>query len=143
MEIYKMASQAQQIQAVQQEMGTNTPRAIEKTEINTNNSQSDSTKNVADLNATSAQQIQKEELDKAINDLNKYMQNFDENLRFGYYDPLKTMTVSLINTKSGDTIRQYPSEEILKMRENFAAAIKDFFSKQDFFANGLLLNEAK
>lgn len=142
MEIFKVASQIAQT-PIQQEMGTATPRGIERTQINNDNTNSSAPKTTAQINAQNAEQIQKEQLDKAIEDLNKYVTNFDENLRFGYYEPLNTLTVSLVNIKSGDVVRQFPSNEILKMRENFANAIKDLFSKQDFFANGLLLNETK
>lgn len=138
MEIFKVASQMPQT-PIQQEMGTATPRGIERTQINNDNTNSSAPKTTAET----TEQIQKELLDKAIEDLNKYVTNFDENLRFGYYEPLNTLTVSLVNIKSGDIVRQFPSNEILKMRENFANAIKDLFSKQDFFANGLLLNETK
>ncbi|MCI6340825.1 flagellar protein FlaG [Campylobacter sp.] len=92
-------------------------------------------KGAAELNKQNSEEI-KAKLDQAVNDLNDYMQKMDTNLRFGYNEPLNTLTVSLINAQNGDTIRQYPSEQVIKMRENLQEQIRSLFKQQ-----GLLLDQ--
>ena len=92
-------------------------------------------KGAAELNKQNSEEI-KAKLDQAVNDLNDYMQKMDTNLRFGYNEPLNTLTVSLINAQNGDTIRQYPSEQVIRMRENLQEQIRSLFKQQ-----GLLLDQ--
>ena len=92
-------------------------------------------KGAAELNKQNSEEM-KAKLDQAVNDLNDYMQKMDTNLRFGYNEPLNTLTVSLINAQNGDTIRQYPSEQVIKMRENLQEQIRSLFKQQ-----GLLLDQ--
>ena len=92
-------------------------------------------KGAAELNKQNSQEL-KAKLDQAVNDLNEYMQKMDTNLRFGYNQPLNTLTVSLINTQNGDTIRQYPSEQVIRMRENLQEQIRSLFKEQ-----GLLMDQ--
>lgn len=89
----------------------------------------------AELNKQNSEEM-KAKLDQAVNDLNDYMQKMDTNLRFGYNQPLNTLTVSLINAQNGDTIRQYPSEQVIRMRENLQEQIRSLFKEQ-----GLLLDQ--
>ena len=93
------------------------------------------TKGAAELNKQNSEEM-KAKLDEAVNDLNEYMQKMDTNLRFGYNQPLNTLTVSLINTQNGDTIRQYPSEQVIRMRENLQEQIRSLFKEQ-----GLLMDQ--
>ena len=92
-------------------------------------------KGAAELNKQNSEEI-KAKLDQAVNDLNDYMQKMDTNLRFGYNEPLNTLTVSLINAQNGDTIRQYPSEQVIRMRENLQEQIRSLFKEQ-----GLLMDQ--
>ena len=92
-------------------------------------------KGAAELNKQNSEEM-KAKLDEAVNDLNEYMQKMDTNLRFGYNQPLNTLTVSLINTQNGDTIRQYPSEQVIRMRENLQEQIRSLFKEQ-----GLLMDQ--
>lgn len=95
----------------------------------------DQPKGAAELNKQNAEEM-KAKLDEAVSDLNDYMQKMDTNLRFGYNQPLNTLTVSLINAQNGDTIRQYPSEQVIRMRENLQEQIRSLFKEQ-----GLLLDQ--
>ena len=107
---------------------------VSGSKINTESS-AQQPKGAAELNKQNSQEM-KAKLDEAVNDLNEYMQKMDTNLRFGYNQPLNTLTVSLINTQNGDTIRQYPSEQVIRMRENLQEQIRSLFKEQ-----GLLMDQ--
>ena len=107
---------------------------VSGSKINTESS-TEQPKGAAEQNKQNSQEL-KAKLDEAVNDLNEDMQKMDTNLRFGYNEPLNTLTVSLINAQNGDTIRQYPSEQVIKMRENLQEQIRSLFKQQ-----GLLLDQ--
>lgn len=107
---------------------------VSGSKVNTETS-AEQPKGATELNKKNAEEM-KAQLDAAVNDLNDYMQKMDTNLRFGYNQPLNTLTVSLINAKNGDTIRQYPSEQVIRMRENLQEQIRSLFKEQ-----GLLLDQ--
>lgn len=107
---------------------------VSGSKINTESS-AQQPKGAAELNKQNSEEM-KAKLDEAVNDLNEYMQKMDTNLRFGYNQPLNTLTVSLINTQNGDTIRQYPSEQVIRMRENLQEQIRSLFKEQ-----GLLMDQ--
>ena len=107
---------------------------VSGSKINTESS-TEQPKVAAEPNKQNSQEL-KAKLDEAVNDLNEYMQKMDTNLRFGYNQPLNTLTVSLINTQNGDTIRQYPSEQVIRMRENLQEQIRSLFKEQ-----GLLMDQ--
>ena len=107
---------------------------VSGSKINTESS-TEQPKGAAELNKQNSQEL-KAKLDEAVNDLNEYMQKMDTNLRFGYNQPLNTLTVSLINTQNGDTIRQYPIEQVIRMRENLQEQIRSLFKEQ-----GLLMDQ--
>lgn len=107
---------------------------VSGSKINTESS-AQQPKGAAELNKQNSEEM-KAKLDVAVNDLNEYMQKMDTNLRFGYNQPLNTLTVSLINTQNGDTIRQYPSEQVIRMRENLQEQIRSLFKEQ-----GLLMDQ--
>ena len=107
---------------------------VSGSKINTESS-TEQPNGAAELNKQNSEEM-KAKLDEAVNDLNEYMQKMDTNLRFGYNQPLNTLTVSLINTQNGDTIRQYPSEQVIRMRENLQEQIRSLFKEQ-----GLLMDQ--
>lgn len=107
---------------------------VSGSKVNTETS-TEQPKGAAELNKQNQEEL-KAKLDEAVGDLNDYMQKMDTNLRFGYNQPLNTLTVSLINAQNGDTIRQYPSEQVIRMRENLQEQIRSLFKEQ-----GLLLDQ--
>ncbi len=63
----------------------------------------------------------KKELQHIVDQLNKEMDPFNTQIRFGFNDKIEEMYVSVIDTKSDEVIRKIPSEEAMrlaaKMRE--------------------------
>ena len=135
MEIFNNIASSMATTTAQKSAESQRPVAdVSGSKINTESS-AQQPKGAAELNKQNSEEI-KAKLDQAVNDLNDYMQKMDTNLRFGYNEPLNTLTVSLINAQNGDTIRQYPSEQVIKMRENLQEQIRSLFKQQ-----GLLLDQ--
>lgn len=135
MEIFNNIASSMATTAAQKSAEFQRPVAdVSGSKVNTDAS-TEQPKGAAELNKKNAEEM-KAQLDAAVSDLNDYMQKMDTNLRFGYNQPLNTLTVSLINAKNGDTIRQYPSEQVIKMRENLQEQIRSLFKEQ-----GLLLDQ--
>ena len=57
------------------------------------------------------------------------MVELNTNIRFGYDDKVNTMYVSVLEADSGNVIRQFPSEKVLRMREFFKEAIGMLFDE--------------
>ena len=57
-------------------------------------------------------------LQTAIEALNKQVSDKNQSLSFSYDESLKTPVVKVINSNTGDVVRQIPSEQILKYAHN-------------------------
>lgn len=55
----------------------------------------------------------REEVTQAADQINKAMQAFAQNLQFSVDEDTKMTVVKVVDTASGDVIRQIPSEEVL------------------------------
>lgn len=130
MEIFKVASQQIQNQAVQPENTSVRTRPVEQTQIETN-----ATQRNKELSKTQNSQNNEdkktlnEKVKDAVEQLNKDMAELNTNIRFGYDDKVNTMYVSVLEADSGNVIRQFPSERVLKMREFFKEAIGMLFDE--------------
>lgn len=130
MEIFKVASQQIQNQAVQPENASVRMRPVEQTQIETN-----ATQRNKELSKTQNSQNNEdkkslnEKVKDAVEQLNKDMAELNTNIRFGYDDKVNTMYVSVLEADSGNVIRQFPSERVLKMREFFKEAIGMLFDE--------------
>ena len=132
MEIFKVASQQIQNQAVGQESAAVRTRPVEQTQIETNAVQRNKDSNKIQEMQNGEQEDKKslnEEVKEAVEQLNQNMAELNTNLRFGYNDKVNTMTVSVLEADSGKVIRQFPSEKVLKMREFFKEAIGMLFDE--------------
>lgn len=58
-----------------------------------------------------------EQLKSAIEKINKAVQSFDRNLQFTVDSDTKMNIVKVIDTQTKDVIRQFPSEEALKIAQ--------------------------
>ncbi len=59
--------------------------------------------------------IEQEALHEAVNEINDYVQTIQRDLSFSMDDQSGRAVVSVIDSASGDLIRQIPSEEVLVM----------------------------
>lgn len=78
------------------------------------------------------QQPSPEQLQNAVDGINLAMQQSSQNLEFSVDTSTKKPVVKMVDTKTGDLIRQFPSEEILAI----ARSIDQFLQRQ-----GLLFNQ--
>ena len=76
------------------------------------------------------QQPSSEQLKNAIDIVNRVMQQSNHSLEFSVDSATKKPVVKLVDTETGETIRQYPSEEMLAI----SRSIDEFQQRQ-----GLLL----
>lgn len=130
MEIFKVASQQIQNQTIAQDSQSVRTRPVEQTQIEANatqrNHELSKTQNAQD---GADKKTLNEKVKEAVEQLNKNMVELNTNIRFGYDDKVNTMYVSVLEADSGNVIRQFPSEKVLRMREFFKEAIGMLFDE--------------
>lgn len=75
-------------------------------------------------------EISKEELDSAIENLNSQMEMLDTNIEFGYNDKLNSLYVNVMEKSTGKLIRQFPTEQTMKLAEHFKEIVGMIFDKK-------------
>jgi len=80
---------------------------------------------------TTPQQPSSQQLQNAVNGLNQAMRQSNQNLEFSLDPGTKEPIAKVVDTKTGELIRQFPSEEMLAI----ARSIDEFQQRQ-----GLLLS---
>ena len=78
-----------------------------------------------------------EQLKVAVDSINQAMQQSNQSLEFSVDSDTKKPIVKMVDTKTGELIRQYPSEAVLAI----AQSIDQFLQQQQHFQHGLLLNQ--
>ncbi len=59
-----------------------------------------------------------EKIDKAVREINSYMQKVQRNLEFSVDKETKQVVVKVIDAESGEVVRQIPAESVLEMARN-------------------------
>ena len=72
--------------------------------------------------AVAAQSPSSAQLQSAVDSINKALQQSNKNLEFSFDSESKSPVVKLVDSETGDVIRQYPTEEALSI----ARSIDDF-----------------
>jgi len=67
-----------------------------------------------------AQEATKEDLQKAVSKINDYVQNIQRSLQFTVDEESGRDVVTVLDTKTEEIIRQYPSEEVLAFARQLA-----------------------
>lgn len=120
MEIFKVASQQMQDTV---SMGQNAQRVqnreVEQTQIQQNVVQEEQKK------------VTSEELDSAVQKLNENMGILSTNIRFGYNDKINVMFVNVMRADNGEIIRKIPSEQVIKLAENFREIVGTLFDAKE------------
>lgn len=62
-----------------------------------------------------------DELRALIDEVNSTLYSMNRALRFEVHDKTEDLVVHVVNTKTDEVIRQYPSEEVLQRRERLLA----------------------
>jgi|GEM_PF-1777588 uncharacterized FlaG/YvyC family protein len=73
-------------------------------------------------------EMSREELEGLLNDINNALYSMNRSLRFEVHDKTEDLVVRVVNTKTDEVIRQYPSEDVLDRRERLLAGETEGFS---------------
>ncbi|MCJ8167960.1 flagellar protein FlaG [Atopomonas sediminilitoris] len=76
----------------------------------------------AEQQESSNQQASREQVDKAVESISDFVQSVRRNINFSVDDTSGRIVVKVIDTESGDLVRQIPSEEALALAENLNSA---------------------
>lgn len=63
----------------------------------------------------------KEYLKKILDQVNSALYGFNKELRFEIDDKTDDLVVKVVNSKTGESIRQYPTDQVLALREKLLA----------------------
>lgn len=88
-----------------------------------------STQTMDEKNAQDKEEI-KEQLNRAVDDLNSQMETLNTNIFFGFNDKIDAMYVDVKERSTGKLIRKFPSEEAMKLTEHFKEIIGIIFDKK-------------
>ena len=82
------------------------------------------------------QQPSSQQLKNAVDDINQAMRQSKQNLELSIDPDTKTPIVKMVDTETGELIRQFPSEAVLAIASSI-----DKFLQQNQFQHGLLLKQ--
>lgn len=71
------------------------------------------------------------EVEKAVESISDFVQSVRRNINFSVDDTSGRIVVKVIDTESGDLVRQIPSEEALALAENLNSAGSVLFEAKD------------
>ncbi|SFC14330.1 FlaG protein [Marinospirillum celere] len=83
---------------------------------------------VEQMQEDASKEFSMDELQEVLNEINSafYLQN--RAVKFEIHDKTEDLVVQVLNTKTDEVIRQYPSEEILNRRKRLMEGDTNFFS---------------
>ena len=79
-------------------------------------------------NPTDGSEVDKDELIGLLDRVNQYAEIQQVNLRLKVDESIDRIIVSVLDQKSGEVIRQIPSEHAIKQAKDIDAALKEFLS---------------
>lgn len=79
-------------------------------------------------NPTDVSKVDKDELIGLLDQVNQYAEIQQVNLRLKVDESIDRIIVSVLDQKSGEVIRQIPSEHAIKQAKDIDAALKEFLS---------------
>lgn len=82
------------------------------------------------------QQASSQQLQSAVDNINQAMRQSKQNLELSVDPDTKTPIVKMVDTQTGELIRQFPSEAVLAIANSI-----DKFLQQNQFQHGLLLKQ--
>jgi len=78
------------------------------------------TSDTVENSSQTVQEATKEDLQKAVSKINDYVQNIQRSLQFTVDEESGRDVVTVLDTKTEEIIRQYPSEEVLAFARQLA-----------------------
>lgn len=84
----------------------------------------------AEKDASVSKQLSKMEMEHLIANLNEEISLISTDLRFGYNDTAEMLQVSIINKKTDEIIRRFPTEEAVSLMSSMKEFIGLLFDKE-------------
>lgn len=118
------------------DMSVNAVKALEVSKPMTTSAPADAAKPVdaADSSASNSVpatgKIEREQVEKAVEDIQAFVNSNQRNLDFSIDDTTGDVVVKIVATQSGEVIRQLPSEEALKMAQRLKDPHSLLFDEQ-------------
>lgn len=81
--------------------------------------------------AEQSKKPEKETLDQTVDKANRQLESLNTSLRFKMDQSSDRVIISLVQSETGETIRQFPPEELLKMSANLQKVIDNLSQKSD------------
>jgi len=72
----------------------------------------------------------KKELQKIVEELNKALNPLNTTLKFKFNDKIDFLTVKVVDTKTNETIREFPPKEALRLMEKMREIVGILFDKK-------------
>ena len=123
MEVFRAASAQMQNAASTEVQHHTDARAVEKT----NNQQKVASKD----DQQNVEQFSQDQLDMALEQLNDNMKSLETNIRFAFSDKPSGMFIKVVRADNGEVIREFPSEQVRRLTENFREIVGMLFDKKE------------
>ena len=107
----------------QPDQSSHTPRASKVDPIKTYRDE-------VEKDAAVSKKLSKMEMERLIADLNDEISLISTDLRFGYNDTAEMLQVSIIDKKTDEIIRRFPTEEAVSLMSSMKEFIGLLFDKQ-------------
>lgn len=82
--------------------------------------QADMAEHKATMSAKKDEKYSNEDIQQALATMNDYVQSIQRDLQFSVDDELDTTVIKVVDSNSGEVIRQIPNETLLELARNLA-----------------------
>ncbi|OSS42591.1 Flagellin protein FlaG [Desulfurella amilsii] len=81
-------------------------------------------------NSTNAASMNKNDVKSLVEKLNSSISTLNNSVKFSYSEDAKALVVKVVDSKTGQVIRQIPPEELIKLEASLAQSIGIVFNKE-------------
>jgi len=81
-------------------------------------------------NNTDTKSISKNDIKSLVEKLNSSISTLNDRVKFSYSEDAKALVVKVIDSKTGQVIRQIPPEELIKLEASLSQSIGIIFNKE-------------
>ncbi|MGB9755731.1 MAG: flagellar protein FlaG [Desulfurella sp.] len=81
-------------------------------------------------NALNNANISKQDVKNLVKKLNDSIGTLNDSVKFSYSEDAKALVVKVVDSKTGQVIRQIPPEELIKLEANLTQSIGIIFNKE-------------
>jgi flagellar protein FlaG len=81
-------------------------------------------------NNTDTKSISKNDIKSLVEKLNSSISTLNDSVKFSYSEDAKALVVKVVDSKTGQVIRQIPPEELIKLEASLSQSIGIIFNKE-------------